>query len=194
MILFRDLDGNCSQLLSHLPENPNSNFFHRQEFLRVHVVQTSGRVRKTQSSCGTLFTKLITLSVCMLLCNVTVSLSIKRWHLSPYPSHPKPRLVWGLVEPACSRRDTVWLLGFDFRSSCIFPSHLLETLLPLCKETQSCLLVDARPSDEQRKTPTDSQHHCQTWSHLRPSSSHQTVKWLQLHDWPQLIWTQIADP
>lgn len=42
------------------------------------------------------------------------------------PPHPKPRLVWDLVEPACSRRDTVWLLGFDFRRSCIFWSHLLE--------------------------------------------------------------------
>lgn len=48
MILFRDPDGNCSQLLNHLPENPNSNFLHRQEFLREHVVQTSGRVRKTE--------------------------------------------------------------------------------------------------------------------------------------------------
>lgn len=110
------------------------------------------------------------------------------------PPHPKPRLVWDLVEPACSRRDTVWLLGFDFMRSCIFWSHLLGTLLPLRKETQSCLLVDVKPSDEQQKTPTNSQHHRQTWSHLRPSSPSQTVEWLQLHDWPQLISTQIADP
>lgn len=104
------------------------------------------------------------------------------------PPHPKPRLVWGLVEPACSRRDTVWLLGFDFRRSCIFRSHLLGTLLPLCKETQSCLLVDARPSDEQERHPltaSTTARHEAIWDHPAPVKLSNDCSYMTGPSWSQ---------
>lgn len=151
-ILFRNPDGNCLQLLNHLPENPNFNLLStgRNSSGNIQFKLKRGS-EKQKSSYDRLLTNVGPINPPFIYV-MWFCLSFQQMvELIFLP--PESVLVWDFPKlKEYSKRDAMGLPGLTFKRSYSFCFYSLGTYPPSCKEIG--LLVDEMPQDEQREVPS----------------------------------------